>query len=80
MYRPNLPNKLEFIKYLKSQTSLKELSNNTNIPKTKIEHWFRKDNSFSYPSIKDWHIIKPFLKELKFDRELTYEIEKDWKE
>ena len=80
MERPNLPNKLEFIEYLKSQTSIKKLSNNTDIPKTKIEHWFRKDNSFSYPSIEDWNIIKPFLKELKFDRELTYEIEKDWKE
>ena len=80
MERPNLPNKLEFIEYLKSQTSIKKLSNNTDIPKTKIEHWFRKDNSFSYPSIEDWNIIKPFLKELKFNKELTYEIEKDWKE
>ena len=80
MERPNLPNKLEFIEYLKSQTSIKKLSNNTDIPKTKIDHWFRKDNCFSYPSIKDWNIIKPFLKELKFNKELTYEIEKDWKE
>ena len=80
MERPNLPNKLEFIEYLKSQTSIKKLSNNTDIPKTKIEHWFRKDNCFSYPSIEDWNIIKPFLKELKFNKELTYEIEKDWKE
>jgi hypothetical protein len=80
MERPNLPNKLEFIEYLKSQTSIKELSNNTDISKTKIDHWFRKDNCFSYPSIKDWNIIKPFLKELKFNKELTYEIEKDWKE
>jgi DNA-cytosine methyltransferase len=80
MERPNLPNKLEFIEYLKSQTSIKKLSNNTDIPKTKIDHWFRKDNCFSYPSIEDWNIIKPFLKELKFNKELTYEIEKDWKE
>ena len=80
MYRPNLPNKLEFIEYLKSQITIKELVSNTDIAKTKIEHWFRKDNSFSYPSIKDWHIIKPFLRELKFDKELTYEIENDWKE
>ena len=79
MERPNLPNKLEFIEYLKSQTSIKKLSNNTDIPKTKIDHWFRKDNCFSYPSIKDWNKIKPFLKELKFNKELTYEIEKDWK-
>ena len=80
MERPNLPNKLDFINYLKSQITIKELVQKTNLPKTKIEHWFRKDNCFSYPSIEDWNIIKPFLKELKFDKELTYQIEKDWKE
>ena len=80
MYRPNLPKKLEFINYLRSQTTIKELVNNTDIPKTKIEHWFRKDNCFSYPTIEDWNKIKPLLKEIKFDEELTYEVEKDWKE
>jgi len=80
MYRPNLPDKLEFIDYLKSQTTIKELFNNTDIAKTKIEHWFRKDNCFSYPSIDDWNKIKPLLKDIKFDKELTYELEKDWKE
>jgi paraquat-inducible protein B len=80
MYRPNLPKKLEFINYLKSQTTIKELVNNTDIPKTKIEHWFRKDNCFSYPTIEDWNKIKSLLKEIKFDEELTYEVEKDWKE
>jgi len=80
MYRPNLPDKLEFINYLKSQTTIKELVSNTDIAKTKIEHWFRKDNCFSYPSIEDWNKIKPLLKDIKFDEELTYEVEKDWKE
>ena len=80
MYRPNLPEKLEFINYLRSQTTIKELVNNTDIPKTKIEHWFRKDNCFSYPTIEDWNKIKPLLKDIKFDKELTYEVEKDWKE
>src|SRR5210317_622527 len=80
MYRPNLPDKLEFIDYLKSQITIKELVSNTDIAKTKIEHWFRKDNCFSYPSIEDWNKIKPLLKDIKFDKELTYEIEKDWKE
>jgi len=80
MERPNLPNKLDFINYLKSQITIKELVKKTNLPKTKIEHWFRKDNCFSYPSIEDWNKIKPFLKTIKFDKELTYQIEKDWKE
>ena len=80
MYRPNLPDKFEFIEYLKSQITIKELVSNTNIAKTKIEHWFRKDNCFSYPTINDWNKIKPLLKDIKFDEELTYEVEKDWKE
>jgi len=80
MYRPNLPDKFEFIEYLKSQITIKELVNNTDIPKTKIEHWFRKDNCFSYPTIDDWNKIKPLLKQIKFDEELTHEVEKDWKE
>ena len=79
MIRPNLPDKLEFINYLKSQTSISKLVKQTNIPKTKIEHWFRKDNCFSYPSINDWNKIKILFKEIKFDKELTYEIEQDWK-
>ena len=76
--RTKLPEKLKFIEYLKSQTNIKELSNQTDIPKTKIEHWFRKDKCFSYPSIEDWNLIKPFLKEIKFDAELTFTENKDW--
>jgi len=76
--RTKLPEKLKFIEYLKSQTNIKELANQTDIPKTKIEHWFRKDKSFSYPSIEDWKLIKPFLKEIKFDKELTFTEDKDW--
>ena len=77
--RPNLPNKFEFISYLKSNSTIKDLANKTNLPKTKIEHWFRKDKCFSYPSIKDWNKIKPHLKTIQFDDELTYEIDEDWK-
>ena len=79
MVRTKLPEKFEFINYLKQNTSIKELVKNTSIPKTKIEHWFRKDQCFSYPTIEDWNIIKPFLKEIKFDEELTFEVEQDWK-
>ena len=78
-YRPKLPEKLEFIAYLKGNTSIKELISKTDITKTKIEHWFRKDKCFSYPSITDWNLIKPHLKELKFNYEMTYEEDKDWK-
>ena len=77
--RPNLPNKFEFISYLKSNSTIKDLANKTDLPKTKIEHWFRKDKCFSYPSIEDWNKIKPYLKTIQFDDELTYEIDEDWK-
>jgi hypothetical protein len=79
MVRTKLPEKFEFINYLKQNTSIKELVKNTSIPKTKIEHWFRKDQCFSYPTIADWNTIKPHLKEIKFDEELTFEVEQDWK-
>jgi len=79
MVRTKLPEKIKFINYLKENTSIKELVKNTSIPKTKIEHWFRKDKCFSYPTIEDWNTIKPFLKEIKFDEELTFEVEQDWK-
>jgi hypothetical protein len=79
MVRTKLPEKIKFINYLKENTSIKELVKNTSIPKTKIEHWFRKDKCFSYPTIEDWNTIKPYLKEVKFDEELTFEVEQDWK-
>jgi hypothetical protein len=46
MERPNLPNKLDFINYLKSQTTIKELVQKTNLPKTKIEHMTDKKNIY----------------------------------
>lgn len=32
------------------------------MPKTKIEHWFRTDESgFSYPSVEDWFLIREYV-------------------
>lgn len=61
--RPNLPTQEEFVEFLRNRTTLKELSSNiTDIKRTTIEHWFRKDmKGFSYPSIKDWNSIKYLL-------------------
>ena len=70
--RPYLPEQQEFVAYLRSQTTMKELAEKTDLKKTTIEHWFRKDKAgFSHPSIEDWEAIKPHLKELKYDKELT---------
>lgn len=77
--RPNLPDKIDFINYLKSQTNIKELTDKTDIKKTTIEHWFRKDKCFAYPTVESWNIIKKFFSDLKFDYEMTHEVEEDWK-
>ena len=77
--RPNLPDKIDFINYLKSQTNIKELTDKTDIKKTTIEHWFRKDKCFAYPTVESWNIIKKFFSNLKFDYEMTHEVEEDWK-
>jgi hypothetical protein len=62
------------------QTTIKELAANTNIKRTTIEHWFRKDKKgFSYPSIEDWQQIKPLLKTIQFDQEMTTIQTKEWK-
>ena len=78
--RPYLPTQQEFVDYLRMQTTIKELASNTNIKRTTIEHWFRKDKKgFSYPSIEDWQQIKPLLKTIQFDQEMTTIQSKEWK-
>ena len=77
--RPYLPKQEEFVTYLRSQTTIKELATKTTIKKTTIEHWFRKDKAgFSYPSIKNWEEIKPHLKTIQFDMEMTTVQSKEW--
>ena len=77
--RPNLPPQQEFVDYLRLQTTIKDLAEKTNIKKTTIEHWFRKDDKgFSYPSIENWEQIKPHLKEIKYDKEMTTMESKEW--
>ena len=78
--RPYLPTQQEFVDYLRMQTTIKELAANTNIKRTTIEHWFRKDKKgFSYPSIEDWQQIKPLLTTIQFDQEMTTIQTKEWK-
>jgi hypothetical protein len=80
MMRKELPPQKEFVEYLKGQTTIKELMEKTNIKKTTIEHWFRRDKAgFSHPSIEDWEIIKPHLKEVKYNKEMTSLTSIEWK-
>ena len=77
--RPYLPEQQKFVNFLRSQTTAKELSKASGIDYTKVEHWFRRGGSFSYPSIKDWNHIKQFLQEVKFDKEMTTTETIEWK-
>ena len=60
--RPNLPTQEEFVNFLRNRIKLNVFIDSVDLPKSKIEHWFRKDkDGFSYPSVEDWNIIKDFI-------------------
>ena len=57
--RKELPPQDFFVSFLRSRTSIKELCENTDLKKSTIEHWFRRDTTgFSYPSVENWNAIK----------------------
>jgi len=76
--RPKLPTQEEFVNFIRARTSVNEICKNTNITRTTIEHWFRRDQSgFSYPTIEDWNSIKSLLDDgsdefKEMDYRLTY--------
>jgi hypothetical protein len=79
MKRTNLPLQKEFVEWIR-QTTPKELSTKTNLPFTKVEHWFRTNTYFSHPSIEDWNIIKPHLKDWEnWEYQMTFQENKEWK-
>jgi len=77
--RPHLPSQQDFVEYLHSQTTARELSEKSGIGYTTVEHWFRRGGSFSHPSIEHWNHVKQFLGEIKFDKELNETENKEWK-
>ena len=76
--RPQLPPKESFLKYLRENLDKKKLVEDNIIKKTTIDHWLRSDHCFAYPTVEYWNMIKPYLKEIKFDYQMTFEIESDW--
>jgi len=72
--RSKLPTQKEFVEFLRSKTNAKVLAENTDIPLTKIEHWFRFDNSgFAYPTIEDWKKVREHIDDYDvMDEGLTY--------
>jgi len=81
MKRTKLPSQMEFVEWIKTLGTSKELVERLNLKATKIEHWFRMDQmGFSYPSIEDWEIIKthyPVSKEM--DYKMTYQESIEWR-
>lgn len=76
--RTKLPMQKDLVDFLRSKTTAKILSNSTDIPLTKIEHWFRYDETgFAYPTIEDWNKVKEFIDDWSnefnlIDEALTY--------
>ncbi|MCP6718860.1 MAG: DNA methyltransferase [Patescibacteria group bacterium] len=53
----DLPEKGEFVKFLKSVFVKDELINKSGIKKTTIDHWYRGDSN-TLPSIEHWQIVQ----------------------
>lgn len=53
--------------------SNKDIAEKLNVPTTKVEHWFRKDNSFSIPEARLWETLKEVLEitSTEFDQCIT---------
>lgn len=57
--RKNLPTQEEFVEFMRSRTSIDLIVDSSDLKRSKVEHWFRRDESgFSFPSIDDWNEIK----------------------
>lgn len=57
--RKNLPTQEDFVKFMRSKTTIDRVVEESGLKRSKVEHWFRRDLSgFSYPSAEDWNNIK----------------------
>ncbi len=69
------------LKSSKEKTGLtnKDIGLSLNVPQTKVEHWFRNDNSFAIPTANIWYELKELL-EIDtdfFDKSITEFITRD---
>ncbi len=83
--REDLIDKKEIANYLRDNKSgfkNSVLEKELKIPKTTIEHWFRLDGGFSFPTIEHWLKLKDFLgfDETHDEKMLSYEMIPDAKE
>lgn len=62
--RYSLPDMADFVEFMRSHGKAKDIIIDTDIPLTKAEHWYRKDEGgFAYPSTEDWAKIRKKLYE-----------------
>jgi DNA modification methylase len=80
--RKNLPTQERFVNFIRERSDVDLISDNSDIKKTTIEHWFRKDKcGFCFPSQEDWNSIKWLLNDwsdefIEIDKmlnDITYE-------
>jgi hypothetical protein len=81
MKRTKLPTQKEFLEWIVTIGTHKEVAEKTNLKLTKVEHWYRKDITwFSYPTIEDWTEIKKHYQVPKeLDYKMTYQESIEWK-
>ena len=79
-YEVNIPVLKELLIMKKNENKLSnnEIAKSLNINKTTVDHWFRKDNSFSIPTPDIWFKLKDLLhiETNSFDKSITEFIEK----
>ena len=57
--RKNLPTQKKFVEFMRSKTTAEKIAENSNLKRSKIDHWFRRDEvGFAFPSAEDWNSIK----------------------
>lgn len=57
--RKNLPTQKEFVEFMRNKTTAEQIAENSNLKRSKIDHWFRRDEGgFAFPSAEDWNCIK----------------------
>jgi len=62
-HKVDIPNLQHLLKVYKSNSKKtnKQIAEETNMPITKVEHWFRTDSSFAIPSDDIWYKLKEVL-------------------
>jgi DNA-cytosine methyltransferase len=71
---------VEYLRNFKKKKTNKQISEYCGVPITKVEHWFRKDDSSAIPDEVSWFKLKQILNIAsdKFDKEITeFEIKKN---